>query len=127
IPQNDNNQIPKSSYISLSCPQSLLDKKSLLDEEATEKTQTFPSIRSIAITKNESYLASAGDDGNVRIWEIEGDKLSCVDKKPTGQRLNTIDIKLAKKELLIVTGDDKNRVMLYRKNVSEIKNATGCK
>ncbi|MEO0841243.1 MAG: hypothetical protein AAF063_20340, partial [Cyanobacteria bacterium J06643_5] len=89
-------KIPKPSYISLSCPQSLLDKKSLLDGEATEKTRTFPSIRSIAITKNESYLASAGDDGDVRIWKIKDDELSFVHKKSIGQRLNTVDIERRK-------------------------------
>ena len=39
------------------------------------RSYKFPSIRSIAITKNEycqneSYLASAGDDGYVRIFVI---------------------------------------------------------
>ena len=133
ISQNDNdvedndNKTSKLNYISLDCPDSLLD------EELSEKSQTFPSIRSIAITKDESYLASAGDDGDVIIWEIKGNELSCVHKQSTGQRLNTVDIKLREiknktaNELLIVTGDDKNRVMLYRKKESEIKDARNCK
>lgn len=90
------------------------------------QTEEFPSIRSIAMTKNESYLASAGDDGYVRIWEIKdkGQEISCFHKKQTGAKLNTVDIKLRKiekkdeEELLIVTGDDEHRVKLYRKEVN---------
>ena len=35
------------------------------------QTEEFPSIRSVAITEDESYLASAGDDGYVRICQIK--------------------------------------------------------
>lgn len=91
------------------------------------RSDKFPSIRSVAMTKNESYLASAGDDGYVRIWEIndKGKKCSYFYKKQTGAKLNTVDIKFIKneddnEELLIVTGDDKHRVKLYRKNIKNI-------
>lgn len=93
------------------------------------RSDKFPSIRSIAITKNESYLASAGDDGYVRIFQIKdkGQEISCFHKQQIGAKLNTVDIKLRKnegepEELLIVTGDDKRRVKLYRKKVEENAN-----
>jgi WD40 repeat protein len=93
------------------------------------RNDKFPSIRSIAMTKNESYLASAGDDGYVRIFKIKdkGQEISCFHKQKIGAKLNTVDIKLRKnedepEEILIVTGDDKHRVKLYIKEVNENAN-----
>lgn len=93
--------------------------------------EDFSSIRSIAITENENYLTSVGDDNHLRIWRINSNnEFSCIiynHKKDA--RFNTVDIKLEKtdinqkeKELLIATGDDKSRVMLYRiSNVNELR------
>ena len=122
----NNEEYQKLGFIPLNCTR----KKVLLDEIAFNKnfteqeTQIFPSIRSIAITEDESYLASAGDDGYVRIWKIKDEgtnekELICLHQKSTDAKLNTIDIKFKnnqdkqKKELLIATGDDKFRVMLH--------------
>ncbi|MBV6622409.1 MAG: hypothetical protein KI793_05545 [Rivularia sp. (in: Bacteria)] len=99
------------------------------------KNQEFPSIRSIAITEDESYLASAGDDGYIRIWQIKSRQdreFSCIYKKQTGAKLNTVDIKLKKvaekneeEELLIATGDDNFKVKLYRENINQEEKKVG--
>ncbi|BAY81522.1 hypothetical protein NIES267_09990 [Calothrix parasitica NIES-267] len=118
IPETD----PEQKPIPLDCGKDEV----LLNKLKLKNTHTFPSIRSIAITKDESYLASAGDDGNVRIWNLK----KRLTRKPislinTGKRLNTVDIKFrkirseTKKELLVVTGDDDNRVMLYRVKIGD--------
>ena len=100
------------------------------------KEEDFPSIRSIAITKNENenYLVSVGDDKYIRVWTIDSNdsnnKFSCIYNQKKDARFNTVDIKLERtdikdeqKELLIATGDDKYRVMLYR--ISNVNKLTG--
>lgn len=106
--------------------------------------EDFPSIRSIAITKNENenYLVSVGDDKYIRVWTIDSNdsndsnnKFSCIYNQKKDARFNTVDIKLKRtdikdeqKELLIATGDDKSRVMLYRiSNVNELTGKEKCK
>lgn len=90
-------------------------------------------IRSIALTQDARYLASAGDDGQVRLWfigkieksQFKNNKLQ--DFQPEtivnlpSVKLNSIDIKLLKDDsgeyLLIAVGDNKNYVRLYRRGV----------
>ena len=127
----NNKEYQKLGFIPLSCTgdKILLNEIAFNKNFTEQKTQIFPSIRSIAITEDESYLASAGDDGYIRVWKIkheEKKELKCLDKKSTDAKLNTIDIKLKNNqdkkepEILIATGDDKFRVMLHR--IKDINN-----
>lgn len=77
-------------------------------------------VRSVALTQNGCYLSSVGDDGRVMLWILEQGKRS--PQYPNGKiianfpqiRLNTVDLKAVDDNLFITTGDDKNRVRLYR-------------
>lgn len=92
--------------------------------------QPVQPVRSVALTQNGCYLASAGDDGRVMLWSI--DKVMRSPQYQTGEiiakfpniRLNSVDIKAIDNYLLITTGDDNNRVRLYRK---EVKDNASCK
>lgn len=81
--------------------------------------QPFP-VRSAVLAQNGCYLASAGDDGRVMLWPLENNKRSPqyqngkVIAEFNDIRLNSIDIKAVDNNLLIATGDDANRVRLYR-------------
>lgn len=85
----------------------------------------FP-VRSAVLSQNGCYLASAGDDGRVMLWPLENNQRSPQYKNGksiaeySDIRLNSIDIKAIDNYLLIATGDDINRVRLYR---GENKNA----
>lgn len=77
-------------------------------------------VRSVALTQNGCYLASVGDDGRVMLWILENGMRS--PKYQKGKvianfpeiRLNTVDLKAVDNNLFITTGDDKNRVRMYR-------------
>ena len=136
--KNDDDEKNKLYYIPLNCTRNnVLINQVALNKDSDSQTRNFPSIRSIAITEDESYLASAGDDGYIRIWKIqsrENEERLCFYKKQTGAKLNTVDIKLKKiegkeeKELLIATGDDNFKVKLYRENIEKIdKEVDKCK
>jgi WD40 repeat protein len=77
-------------------------------------------VRSVALSQNGCYLASGGDDGRVVLWPLQNRKRSpqyqdgqIIAEFP-GVRLNNVDIKALDDNLFITTGDDKNRVRLYR-------------
>jgi WD40 repeat protein len=92
-------------------------------------------VRSVALTQDGKYLASAGDDGKAMLWELtqkegELDKITAENQKPkqyqidsSDIKLNSIDIKSLPDKLLITTGDDENRVRICRFN-REKYNAT---
>jgi WD40 repeat protein len=87
-------------------------------------------VRSVAITQNGCYIVSGGDDGRVMLWS--SDEIMRSPKYQTGKiiaqfpdiTLNSVDIKAINDYLLITTGDDNNRVRLYRE---EVKDNASCK
>ncbi len=87
-------------------------------------------VRSVALSQNGCYLASGGDDGKVVLWPLENRKRSpqyqngkIIAEFPNA-RLNSVDIKALDDRLFITTGDDKNRVRLYRvKGINQNDNA----
>jgi WD40 repeat protein len=78
-------------------------------------------IRSVSITNDGKYLASAGDDGRVALWEIKiKDKKICylsdVVSFP-GEKIRSVDIKLTKeKEILVAIAAPNNEVKVYKVN-----------
>lgn len=77
-------------------------------------------VRAVALSQNGCYLASGGDDGRVILWPLENRKRApqyrdgkIIAEFP-GVRLNSVDIKALDDSLFIATGDDRNRVKLYR-------------
>lgn len=87
-------------------------------------------VRAVALSQNGCYLASGGDDGRVILWPLENHKRSpqyrdgkIIAEFP-GVRLNSVDIKALDDNLFIATGDDRNRVRLYRvQGINENDNA----
>ncbi len=79
-------------------------------------------VRSVALTQNGRYLASAGDDGRVMLWSLTGDKEPAKwleEGKMIAQsdaRLNSVDIKALNNSVLVTSGDDRYKVNLYRVN-----------
>ena len=110
-----------NKFIPLECSGAILDQWRNVREG-----KPFP-VRSAVLSQNGCYLASAGDDGRVMLWPLENNKRSPqyqngkVIAKFDDIRLNTIDMKAIDNYLLIATGDDFNRVRLYRE---ENKNAS---
>ncbi|NJM20129.1 MAG: hypothetical protein HC836_20495 [Richelia sp. RM2_1_2] len=81
-------------------------------------------VRSVALTQNSCYLASAGDDGRVMLWSVSKSK-----QKENGEtifnfadtKFNTVDIKALKDNngdyILITSGDDNYQVRIERKGI----------
>ncbi|MEG4534870.1 hypothetical protein [Microcoleus sp. D2_18a_D3] len=110
--------------ISLDCDDAILDR--------WHQGNNNPPVRSVALSQNGCYLASGGDDGRVVLWPLENRKRSSqyrdgkIIAEFQGVRLNSVDIKALDDNLLIATGDDKNRVRLYRVNGSDENNNAKC-
>jgi len=87
-------------------------------------------VRAVALSQNGCYLASGGDDGRVILWPLENRKRApqyrdgkIIAEFP-GVRLNSVDIKALDDNLFVATGDDRNRVRLYRiQGINENDNA----
>jgi WD40 repeat protein len=87
-------------------------------------------VRAVALSQNGCYLASGGDDGRVILWPLENRKRApqyrdgkIIAEFP-GVRLNSVDIKALDDNLFVATGDDRNRVRLYRvQGINEHDNA----
>ncbi|NER83176.1 MAG: hypothetical protein F6K42_27210 [Leptolyngbya sp. SIO1D8] len=77
-------------------------------------------IRSIALTADGCYLASASDDGQLTLWPLthQGRRLTKYLQgesiKKLNTRLNSVDIKALETGILIVSGADDQRVRLNR-------------
>ena len=81
-------------------------------------------VRAIALTRQGCYLASVGDDGNVRLWPLSkggrhgryaaGEVLASL---PT--KLNSVDIRVRQNRLWIVSGADDTRVRIHRTRLPE--------
>jgi len=83
-------------------------------------------IRSIAITEDDAYLASAGDDGRVKVWFLQDGKRS--PKWQNGKvlahypntKLRSVDIKasrVAGDYLFVASDAPNNQVRLYRESM----------
>ena len=92
-------------------------------------------VRSVALTKNGSYLASAGDDGKVMLWSLsEGKRNEENEQKgevvfdDSNTKFNTVDIKALtdnnKEYILITSGDDNYQVRIKR--IEGINNNESC-
>ncbi len=87
-------------------------------------------VRSVALTQQACYLASAGDDGRVMLWHFNKD-LADISKKGhevaslSGETFNSVDIKALNNYVLLTTGDNNNQVRLYR--VNGMKDNESCK
>ncbi|MEO0535642.1 MAG: hypothetical protein AAF215_17440 [Cyanobacteria bacterium P01_A01_bin.123] len=77
-------------------------------------------IRSIALTADGCYLASASDSGQLTLWPLtrQGRRLTKYlqgeSVRQVNTRLNSVDIKALETDLLIVSGADDRRVRLNR-------------
>ena len=92
-------------------------------------------VRSVALTNNGCYLASAGDDGKVKLWSLsEGKRNEENEQKgevifdDSNTKFNTVDIKALtdnnKKYILITSGDDNYQVRIKR--IEGINNNESC-
>ncbi len=88
--------------------------------DSWEHGATDTPIQSIAFSDNGCYLASAGDDGKVKLWSltasgkretkyIEGITLASVSRK-----INSLDLAIADDRILIITGEDNGKVNLHQ-------------
>ncbi|WP_261219764.1 hypothetical protein [Ancylothrix sp. D3o] len=86
-------------------------------------------VRTVALSPNGCYLASGGDDGRVLLWYLGSDgrlsspKSKEVIKSFDGKKINSTDIRLTKKYVLIASGSDDTQV---RVNKSERISQGGC-
>jgi WD40 repeat protein len=72
-------------------------------------------VRALAITDSGCALVSGGDDGHVKLWEIQADG-SVVSERRLGQSrqaIDTVDVILRDNRLLAVSGGRNHRVKLY--------------
>ncbi|MCC5637941.1 hypothetical protein LC593_19285 [Nostoc sp. CHAB 5844] len=80
-------------------------------------------VRSVALSRDGCYLVSGGDDNRVILWPLtkQGRRVS-----PTGQtirsqnqRFNSVDIKVVKNKILIISGNDDHRVRLDMRDLAK--------
>ncbi|MBH8572463.1 hypothetical protein I8752_05315 [Nostocaceae cyanobacterium CENA369] len=73
-------------------------------------------VRSVAISNNGCYLASGGDDNRVMLWPLtkEGRRAlpNGIQVHSASQRFNSVDIKVVKDKILIISGNDNTEVMV---------------
>ncbi|MBP0018082.1 MAG: hypothetical protein J7647_11050 [Cyanobacteria bacterium SBLK] len=91
------------------------------DDQWSEGRNTQP-VRSVAITPNGCYLASAGDDGRVKLWLLD-EAGKRIDEKILGDfsptRLNSVDIKEDKNYLWVVSDAESHGIQLYRTKIDK--------
>ncbi|WP_414579170.1 hypothetical protein [Anabaena sp. CCY 9402-a] len=85
-------------------------------------------VRSVALSRDGCYLVSGGDDSRVMLWPLTKDGRRALPNgkqvSSNSQRFNSVDIKVVRNEILIISGNDDNRVRL---NVIPTANNTYCK
>lgn len=82
------------------------------------------SVRAIALTRDGCYLASVGDDRVVRLWPLAGGRRhgrfaagETIARLPS--KLNSVDIRVRKNRLWLVSGADDSRVRVHRIRLPE--------
>lgn len=106
----------------------LLKEECVLDE--WDKGHEGKPVRSLSLSKDGCYLASAGDDGRVMLWPLtrEGTRdLEWSDGKQIyrdwfRRKINDVALILRENDILLVSGSDDHRVRLH----SENKSKTAC-
>ncbi|MBD1924664.1 WD40 repeat domain-containing protein [Microcoleus sp. FACHB-831] len=79
-------------------------------------------VRSVALSDDGCYLASSGDDAKVMLWPLtlEGKRADQFSKGNNigrgwrGAKINSVDIKLEDKYILVASGSDDTEVRLHR-------------
>ncbi|HLP90633.1 MAG TPA: hypothetical protein VK184_18880 [Nostocaceae cyanobacterium] len=73
-------------------------------------------VRSVALSSDGCYLVSGGDDNRVMLWPLtkEGKRASFTGTvvKTGRNKFNSVDIKVVKNRVLILSGDDLKRVIM---------------
>lgn len=72
-------------------------------------------VRALAITEGGCALVSGGDDGQVKLWEIQADGRVVSERRlgKSRQAIDTVDVILRDNRLLAVSGGRNHRVKLY--------------
>jgi len=85
-------------------------------------------VRSVALSRDGCYLVSGGDDSRLMLWPLTKDGRRAL---PTGQsirlekqRFNSVDVKVVKNKILIVSGNDDHKVRL---DMRDFDKNVGCK
>lgn len=119
---NLKNKIPP-----LSCNENII--KDIIKEQWRDGHNKQP-VRSVALTQNSCYLASAGDDGKVMLWSLLKGKRNQEEKSETKEtifeitdtKFNTVDIKALTDEkgdyVLVTSGDDNYQVRIKRTGIN---------
>ena len=76
-------------------------------------------IRSVSLSADGCYLASSGDDGRLKLWDLDATaqrKPRAIDGKVIAVKTeyNSIDLQAINSQLQITTGNDEGRVRVYR-------------
>lgn len=77
-------------------------------------------VRSVALSANGCFLASAGDDGQVKLWALDGQgvrRSSELEGRVLGRSksaFNTVDVIQTRRAVWITSGDDDGQVQLYQ-------------
>lgn len=83
-------------------------------------------VRTVALTQNGRYLVISGDDGIIRLWQMNTEKIQRQNKSNNGQEIanysetgiNDIDVITRENRLLIVSGADDHKVRLNTYNIN---------
>ncbi|MGF1487932.1 MAG: hypothetical protein ACFBSE_12660 [Prochloraceae cyanobacterium] len=84
-------------------------------------------VRTVALTQNGRYLVISGDDGIIRLWQMNTEKIQRQNKSnDSGQEIanysetgiNDIDVITRENRLLIVSGADDHKVRLNTYNIN---------
>ncbi|HIK08257.1 MAG TPA: hypothetical protein IGS40_26845 [Trichormus sp. M33_DOE_039] len=85
-------------------------------------------VRSVALSRDGCYLVSGGDDSRVMLWPLTKDGRRALPNgkqvRTNSQKFNSVDIRVVKNRILIISGNDDHRVRL---NVIKPENSTDCK
>ncbi len=77
-------------------------------------------VRSLALTQTGHYLASGGDDGQIIIWSLLGQRSQWLQKEQSiaqsDAKIKSVDINALRDYLLVTSGDNEHNVNLYRVN-----------
>ncbi|MBH8560897.1 hypothetical protein I8748_01660 [Nostoc sp. CENA67] len=85
-------------------------------------------VRSVAISDNGCYLVSGGDDNRVMLWPLTKEGKRAVTNgivvRSALQRFNSVDVKVVKDKVLIISGNDNTEVML---DIQDLDTNSYCK